>query len=233
MPRARRVLGLSILVAAAFVAGSMLHRWTIPEQAPVVEESEEVSTAIAPRSSAPEPALAPEVGAAGGPATVALPVEGRAEPERFKFHPRDPHEWQGRRVNLSMMAICDGFCGLAMACIEGKCGPCRADADCGTNERCVLDHCLLSKNVECTRRDDCPSAGDSAPYCVIGGTGNGFRGNEELRSFCRGADGDNPDQARVVAQQRARDADARLAAPPAREDPLDGTQLKSRLSAVP
>ena len=98
------------------------------------------------------------------------------------LHPRDPMEWQGRRVDVSRRAVCRDAttCGLALACLEGLCGPCTTDADCASGESCVLDHCLLPRLVSCRSRIDCHGG-----YCVLQDEGEAnARGNQGLRAVC-------------------------------------------------
>lgn len=103
---------------------------------------------------------------------------------------RDPEEWQGMQVDLTMQALCEGpaSCGLAMACLDGKCGPCTTDGDCAQGESCVLDHCVLESNAACKTRDDC--ADDE--LCVLSGYSSDPRGNAEMKATCLGASGGTP-----------------------------------------
>lgn len=125
----------------------------------------------------------------GGPALAGPAVDTEAGaahdavPAGPVYHPRDEHEWQGMLVDLSMRAVCEGAgsCGLAAACIDGQCGPCDADAQCGEGEVCVLDHCVLSRNVRCRSRHDC--SGDDA-RCVLSGYSSDPRGNGDMRAEC-------------------------------------------------
>lgn len=109
----------------------------------------------------------------------------RANPDPApRLHARDPDEWQGMRVALDRQVVCadPAGCGLALACHDGRCGPCRHDTDCADGEACVLDHCLREANVACRTRSDCGSADE---LCVLNGyTGGDPRGNTALRSFC-------------------------------------------------
>ncbi|MDD9947301.1 MAG: hypothetical protein OXU20_40050 [Myxococcales bacterium] len=113
---------------------------------------------------------------------------GADRPLRRGLHPRDPHEWQGMMVNLDRQAFCEtkSGCGLAMACLEGRCGPCSESGECAEGEACVLDHCLRAELVSCTSRRDC--AADE--LCVLNGySGGGARNNERMRSECMGLEG--------------------------------------------
>ncbi len=100
------------------------------------------------------------------------------------FHPRDPEEWQGMKVDLTQQPPCmeSAHCGQAMACnlATNLCGPCEADNDCSKDEACVLDHCVKSVKVTCRGRLDCA---DGA-LCVLSGLSPGPRGNTDMASQC-------------------------------------------------
>ena len=86
-------------------------------------------------------------------------------------------------VNLDHQAFCSAEhpCGLAMACLEGRCGPCSASSDCRNGEVCVLDHCVRSEQSECTGRSDC----GKDELCILSGySGGDTRNNAQMRSFC-------------------------------------------------
>jgi hypothetical protein len=106
------------------------------------------------------------------------------------FHPRSPDEWQGMLVDTAMQAICDEsrFCGLAMACLGERCGPCSKDADCLSGEVCVLDHCVLSSLARCRTRRDCQ--GDA--MCVLSGYSSDARGNSDMTASCIPRHGGRP-----------------------------------------
>jgi hypothetical protein len=131
-------------------------------------------------------------GSAAGPDWVL--VKGRRFPAkppplpRGEFHPRDPSEWQGMLVDMSVRASCEksASCGLAAACIGGRCGPCESDSDCALREICVLDHCLMRDNVRCRRRRDCGSRDE---YCLLTGFSSDPRGNGEMRAVCQSEHG--------------------------------------------
>ena len=99
-----------------------------------------------------------------------------------RFHPRPDGEWQGMLVNLNVQPPCDGpgLCGMALACKNGRCGPCEFDAECGPGESCVLDHCLRSANVRCHHTADC----EPRSTCVLSGYSGGARGNADMRAYC-------------------------------------------------
>ncbi|MCB9649703.1 MAG: hypothetical protein H6730_24360 [Deltaproteobacteria bacterium] len=140
----------------------------------------------APRAMAAS--AAPTVKAADAEATPGL-----LPPPRF--HPRAAEEWQGMKVDLSLQPPCmESFhCGQAMACnvAEHRCGPCEVDADCGSGEACVLDHCVLDSNVSCRHRADC---GEDA-LCVLSGLSAGVRGNAEMRAYCQSNTLGTPEEA--------------------------------------
>jgi hypothetical protein len=110
-------------------------------------------------------------------------------PER-KFHPRDPQEWQGMRVDVTESMDCElsARCGLALACVNGKCGPCTRDAECAPAEVCVLDHCVQRDRAACESRRDCPRG----QPCVISEYSPGPRGNEDMRTACLTESGPSP-----------------------------------------
>ena len=102
-----------------------------------------------------------------------------------KYHDRDPSEWQGMRVDLSAMPPCErtSDCGLARACLQGKCGPCQQDGDCSPGETCALDHCVIQELAGCRNRKTC----DDVP-CILTGYTADLRGNKGLKSVCLTAD---------------------------------------------
>ncbi|MCG8555441.1 MAG: hypothetical protein MJD61_09175 [Proteobacteria bacterium] len=121
---------------------------------------------------------------AGRPAPEQAPYRPSAPSDRF--HPRDPNEWQGMLVNVANFQVCtrSGSCGLGLACIERRCGPCSLDAECAEGEACVLDRCLREGNVGCRSRRDCGHLGEDA-LCILSGlTAHDPRSNAELRSYC-------------------------------------------------
>jgi hypothetical protein len=84
-------------------------------------------------------------------------------------------------VNMPMRALCEGprSCGLAAACLDGQCGPCATDGQCGDGERCVLDHCVLAPNILCRSHRDCSGAG---ALCVLSGYPSDPRDNADMRA---------------------------------------------------
>jgi hypothetical protein len=107
-----------------------------------------------------------------------------------RFRAQD--EWQGMPIDATADApLCSrsADCGLARACIAGRCSACAGDADCASGERCVLQHCLVASAVECRSRSDCLRNGE---LCVLSDYSSGYRGNETMRSACLGATGPNP-----------------------------------------
>lgn len=98
------------------------------------------------------------------------------------YHPRPQNEWQGMRVRLDSLPICqgEGSCGMALACKAGLCRPCLADVDCTRGEVCVLDHCVLEAKASCRSYTDC----DEGSLCVLSGYSAGYRGNEDMRAYC-------------------------------------------------
>jgi hypothetical protein len=108
------------------------------------------------------------------------------------YHPRPAEEWQGMLVDLSLQPGCDrpDGCGLAMACIAGRCGPCRIDGECAAGESCVLDHCVPGAGVGCRSVSDC--AEDEV--CVLSGYSPGPRGNDALTAYCQTRSGGVEDE---------------------------------------
>jgi hypothetical protein len=98
------------------------------------------------------------------------------------LHPRAQGEWQGMRVDLSVHPDCteSARCGLARACRAGMCLPCLADPDCASGELCVLDHCILSGNVDCRSKDDC----ETGDVCILTGFSTDPRNNAATRAIC-------------------------------------------------
>jgi hypothetical protein len=147
------------------------------------------------------------------------------------YFPRDPHEWQGRLVELNG-EICNdqGYCGRAKACRpDGQCGPCTVDSECEDGEACVLDQCVKAENVRCRSRRDCP---DEA-FCVFFSKGaNGPRGNDGLVALCHGSE----EQAQLRDQRgRAREV-VDPALPPNRPrppEPIDRSALLDELHRSP
>ncbi len=135
----------------------------------------------------PSPVAAPSSTASVGEIPKGDDDDSPARPDPLaqppRYFPRAPGEWQGMRVELSSQALCDAVdsCGLAMACKQGKCGPCVADDECAGGEACVLDHCVRKPLVACRQQSDC--SGDA--LCALSGYSEGPRGNADLRAYCQ------------------------------------------------
>jgi len=116
------------------------------------------------------------------PETLDLKVDDIEMPPD-KNEPRDSLEWQGMRVP-KLQPVCDGrlSCGMALVCLDGTCGPCKKDEQCGARERCVLQHCVLSEKVSCKTRDDCE---EEDALCVLSGYSFGIRGNADMTAYCQ------------------------------------------------
>jgi hypothetical protein len=110
---------------------------------------------------------------------------------RSTLAPRAAGEWQGMRIDTAETALCDAIdaCGLAMACIGGRCGACTGDDSCAAGERCVLDHCVRTEHAACRTRADC--GGDE--LCILGGYSADPRGNAGMTARCVGAQGGIPE----------------------------------------
>lgn len=114
-----------------------------------------------------------------------------------KYYPRPESEWQGMLVDTSLQSICEGknSCGLAMACMDNRCGACSVDADCATGENCVLNHCVIKKNTSCRTASDC----DTNEYCVLSGYSSDPRGNKTTLAYCQPiTSGSQPTQEQTI-----------------------------------
>jgi len=138
----------------------------------------------------PESGLAAESGGRGIPAargdddTIPVSSGPRGPVQRAAvYHPRDSAEWQGMRIDLRFQPACENSdsCGLAKACVNGRCGPCRVDRDCAKGESCVWDHCLRDGNIECRSTRDCSGNGAK---CIYTGYSPDARGNGEMKALC-------------------------------------------------
>ena len=114
---------------------------------------------------------------------------------------RAAEEWQGMQIDPDEQPMCEASerCGLATACLTGRCGACRVDAECASGESCVLEHCVLAARVACRGRADC-SEGE---LCVLSGISADARGNSDMRAYCQGHGVD------VVQSRQAYDANQR------------------------
>jgi hypothetical protein len=120
------------------------------------------------------------------PAAPALPaLVAAAPPSR-----RAADEWQGMPVD-GETALCDAVdaCGLALACIGGRCGACTGDDSCAAGETCVLDHCVRVELASCRSRAEC--GGDE--LCILDGASPDPRGNAAMTARCLPATGGIPD----------------------------------------
>jgi hypothetical protein len=191
--RSRRIpdaaVGGGVIAVALVVWLLARQRWPEKAVAPVSSSS---GLSSDHRGSMPGPvdrgAWPESISSAAGPDWVL--VKGRRFPAkppplpRGELHPRDPSEWQGMLVEMSVRAYCEdsASCGLAAACVKNLCGPCESDSDCAPREVCVLDHCLKRDNVRCRRRRDCASRDE---YCLLTGFSPDPRGNGEMRAICQ------------------------------------------------
>jgi hypothetical protein len=100
---------------------------------------------------------------------------------------RPPGEWQGMPVSPDDNATCSASarCGLALACLDGRCGPCQRDDECATGEGCVLQYCLRLENIGCRLRKDCTVGA----LCELTGLTSDPRNNATMRAICRAASG--------------------------------------------
>jgi hypothetical protein len=141
-----------------------------------------------PRAASPaaEDAESAWFGAAEAPGEDLANVHPLARVPFDSYHPRDKKEWQGMLVNLAQPQVCEvsAHCGDALACRDGRCGPCVDDGECEKGESCVLDHCVLSNRVACRTREECRHLGDEA-LCILNGlTGGDPRANADTSAHC-------------------------------------------------
>jgi hypothetical protein len=144
-----------------------------------------------PPAAAPRAAAPAAVGArVSAPVSPSLPAA--ATPRS-----RGAAEWQGMTIDPDETALCDAVdaCGLAMACIAGRCGACTGDDSCAPGETCALDHCVRTELAACRSRAEC-AAGD---LCILGGTSPDPRGNASMTARCLPAAGGIPDDPPSVA----------------------------------
>jgi hypothetical protein len=142
----------------------------------------------APAVTAPVSAPSPAGERVSAPPSPSLPATAAPRPT---LAPRAADEWQGMRIDTAETALCDGIdaCGLAMACIGGRCGACAGDDSCAAGERCVLDHCVRTEHAACRTRADC----GADELCILGGYSADPRGNAAMTARCVGAEGGIPE----------------------------------------
>jgi hypothetical protein len=89
------------------------------------------------------------------------------------------------RVDLAYQAECDvsSRCGLAMACLRGRCGPCALDRECAAQEACAVQHCVPEAHVGCRSRLDCATG----EVCMLTGLTPDPRNNAGLFAYCSGS----------------------------------------------
>jgi hypothetical protein len=204
--RRHAIAAVTFAFAAGFSARLLVHLNDQKSIAPAVVVAKAPNAAARTRI--------PKLAAPGRPATSG-PIVVRAgdappgpyRPHYARFHERDPREWQGMRMDVAMMPPCESSeqCGLARACIGGRCGPCSQDEQCATGEICALDHCLVARQVECRGRRNCRED----IMCILTGYTPDARGNAGLRSMCL-----TPD--RVPAQQEPNFPPSAFIDPPSR-----------------
>lgn len=103
--------------------------------------------------------------------------------------PRDSTEWQGMLIEPStLQEECDGptSCGMAMACKNRRCLPCKEDTDCAFGESCAIQHCVLTSKTDCRSRSDCS---DPEDVCALSGYSSDPRGNSQMTATCLGKSG--------------------------------------------
>lgn len=91
-------------------------------------------------------------------------------------------EWQGMRVVPGTLPWCDrpDGCGLALACVDGRCAPCEEDDECAAGEVCAVQHCVRQQLANCTTVREC----GPRELCVLSGYSSDARGNLEMTAEC-------------------------------------------------
>lgn len=177
-----RIFASSVLCLALLLgAGIRLLRAALPQD----DDHRVVTLKRTPAGQNKPVRLVPVAPAAG---TRSLFEEARNPPvERVirrmsKYHERDAREWQGMPIDVTRMPYCESSaqCGLARACVDAKCGPCRSDADCAPGEACVLNHCVIARLVGCRRQSEC----GAKISCILTGYTTDPRGNGGLSAIC-------------------------------------------------
>lgn len=139
---------------------------------------------------------------------------------------RPDDEWQGMPIDNADPASCvpEIGCGLALACVDGKCVGCETDEDCMQDELCVLQHCIRDSLAECFSKSDCPKNS----LCILSGVSSGPRGNRETRAYCQ-SNASGFDQIRTpeIEDLQANVEPSPFARPPSKETLL--TDLKTEL----
>ncbi|MFE8604389.1 hypothetical protein [Archangium violaceum] len=212
-------LGAVLLGALAVMGFRMAFTPDAPGATPSLSPEPSSTTPVAVRSPGARPVLDANVG--GTPVPSARQEQGPGALPPRTPHARDPQEWQGMQVDLSVRAMCGeaNHCGLAASCMEGRCGPCGTDSDCSASEACVLDHCVPRENVACRTRHDCAGG----QLCALSGYSSDPRGNGEMRAYCLDSSGGMP---RPAEPTRAAPAD-----PSQPREPVVYDELMQRLSS--
>jgi len=118
----------------------------------------------------------------------------------------------------------DVGCGLALACVNGKCTGCQNDEECMEGESCVLQHCILNSKIECFSKSDCPRNS----LCILSGVSPGLRGNSKTTAYCQSnASGFEQVRTSQIEELQANVERSPFARPPAKDALL--TQLKAEL----
>jgi hypothetical protein len=128
----------------------------------------------------------PGTGQAGAGSPVPSPQQGDESGAPSVYHPRDPHEWQGMPVDMTLLQpYCSRpqDCGMALGCLGALgCGPCTPTAGCSRDEVCVLDHCVPKRQASCRSYRDCPQG----ELCLLTGISPDPRGNAGMAALCTG-----------------------------------------------
>lgn len=92
-----------------------------------------------------------------------------------------------RRMPQCVRAV---SCGMALACVRGRCAECLEDRECGRAEVCAVGRCLRAELALCRRNEDCP--GEDV-VCQLGEISSDSRGNGSMRSECLNLNGGRPE----------------------------------------
>jgi hypothetical protein len=168
------------LAGLAVVAGLYAGSWLGGSRNPEAVAREESQPPITPfRARAPHTGPVPSE----RPANLTDSIRALSFGRPPAYHPRDPADWQGMRIDVNMLAYCDTteHCGMARACIGGRCNPCTKDTECAAGEACVLDHCVIASNMKCRTHRDC----NPGVLCALTGyTPDGGRNNSKMEALC-------------------------------------------------
>lgn len=191
-------------------------------------------TSMAPASGRGVSPISP---ARSGPRSIP-PNQGMADAPDMDRWVRAPTEWQGMLPDPELEWACgEILCAKARACVDGRCVPCVSDEECEAGERCVLQHCVPSANVECVTRADCDAPDE---LCLLSGlSGSGGRSNADMVAYCLSPGGGvvrtrEENEAMVAAEvAKARKVRSPAATPTGRAVDLLRERRDARRAAAP